>query len=73
MQRVRVNGLFSNFSPVSMGVTQESILGPLLFLSYVNDLPQVSDVLSCVLFADDTTVYASGTDIVELARVFSSE
>ena len=30
-------------------------------------------MLSCVLFADDTTVYASGTDMVELARVFSSE
>ena len=30
-------------------------------------------MLPCVLFADDTTVYASGTDMIELARVFSSE
>ena len=65
--------MFSSFSPVSIGVPQGSILGPLLFLFYINDLPRVSNVLSCVLFADDTTVYASGNDMVELARVFGSE
>ena len=55
-QRVVVNGVFSDDAPVSSGVPQGSVLGPLLFLCYINDLPNC--VKSQVrLFADDSLLY----------------
>ena len=56
IQRVVVDGQSSSFEPVLSGVPQGTVLGPLLFLLYINDLP---DNLrsSCRLFADDCLVY----------------
>ena len=57
-QRVVINGIESEWLPVTSGVPQGSILGPLLFLLYINDLPTVlSPATLCAIFADDTKIY----------------
>ena len=53
-QCVRVEGQLSGWLPVCSGVPQGSILGPLLFLTYINDLPSFVSFSSTLLFADDT-------------------
>lgn len=55
IQQVEINGTKSSGSAVTMGVPQGSILGPFLFLVYINDLPaMVKNNHGIVLFADDT-------------------
>ena len=44
------------------GVPQGSIFGPLLFLFYINDLPQASKLLDLIMFVDDTNLFYSGKD-----------
>ena len=52
---------------------QGSVLGPLLFLLYVNDLPDVSKKLTFYLFADDTLVYFDSPDLLNLQKTVNKE
>ena len=63
IQYVSYNDCNSDFKEVVCGVPQGSILGPLLFILYVNDITYTSDVLDFILFADDTTITYSHKDI----------
>ena len=56
-QYVIIDDFKSELQQITCGVPQGSILGPLLFLLYINDLCNTSTVLKYVLFADDTTLY----------------
>ena len=72
-QCVEINGVRSTNRTVKMGVPQGSILGPLLFLLYINDLPNCLSKSTPILFADDTTVVKTGTNIFDLFRDMNSE
>ena len=65
MQYVSLDDICSSLIKIMIGVPQGSILGPLLFLIYINDLP-LSTQLLVLMFADDTTLLASGTNIDDL-------
>jgi hypothetical protein len=71
-QFVTISGHNSSLKLIKLGVPQGSILGPILFLLYFNDLPQ-SSLLYDLLFADDTTLYASGPDLPDLISFVNTE
>ena len=61
-QFVTYDGIKSQSKGLSCGVPQGSILGPLLFLLYINDLSLVCQHAFPILFADDTSLFISGND-----------
>ena len=66
-QRVKVNNSYSSFSTVNSGIPQGSVLGPLLFVIFINDLPENVFNL-CKIFADDTKIYNDDSKHEELQR-----
>ena len=72
-QYVYINGESSQLRDISCGVPQGSVLGPLLFLIYINDLPNISEVLNFYLFADDTNIYYEAGSMKQLESVINKE
>ena len=71
-QYVEINGKKSSRLPLPTGVPQGSILGPLLFILYINDLPSAAN-LKCVKFADDSNHLISGKNLENIAKTLTTE
>ena len=56
-QLVEINNICSNTKSIKYGVPQDSILGPLLFSIYVNDLNNFLTLGKCIMYADDTNIF----------------
>ena len=72
-QFANYNGTNSDLYDIECGVPQGSILGPLLFILYINDISNVSKILRLILFADDTNLFATGHDLELLCNEINNE
>ena len=72
-QCVSLGGVISSLKSVTHGVPQGSILGPLLFILYINDIINCSKYFIFILFADDTNLFYSCKNIFQLFDIANSE
>ena len=70
-----IDGITSSSSSISHGVPQRSVLGPLLFLLFISDLPNSSSLFKFILFADDSTLSISFAEenALEFSLTFNHE
>ena len=73
LQFVEYNGYVLSRANIMCGVPQGSILGPLFFLLYINDIINTSTILQLILFADDTNVFVSHKDKDCLTNILNAE
>lgn len=72
-QFVQINQTCSPTQTIKCGVPQGSILGPLFFILYINDLPRASKLTEPLLFADDTSIFLSHSNPNYLENVLNNE
>ena len=72
-QCVQVGNYQSDFMNIDCGVPQGSVLGPLLFLIYINDIAESSPLLDFHLFADDTSIFFKHKNIDEIEGILNEE
>ena len=72
-QQTLANGIMSEKLEVYCGVPQGCILGPLLFLIYVNDLPGAIKFSAVHMYADDTIIYLSGRNTAEIEQSLQAD
>ena len=72
-QRCHVNGHLSSNQSIKFGVPQGSIIGPLLFLVYINDLPNCLNDGSSSMYADDTNISFQSSNLDELEKIMISD
>ena len=71
-QYVELSGKQSSSMDLEYGVPQGSILGPLLFIIYINDIPEVHKLAKFILYADDANILIYGNDTAEIKRKFEA-
>ena len=72
-QFVKIDNIKSSYETIICGIPQGSTLGPLLFLLYINDLPNCSNKLSFRIFADDTNLFYTSDSLSNLESVMNEE
>ena len=68
LQKTSISNTLSSPLPVSVGVPQGSILGPLLFIIYVNEMPNIVKHCKIILYADDTLLYCSSNSAKDIEQ-----
>ena len=63
----------SSLRAITCGIPQGSILGPLLFVIYMNDIVHVSSVMKIILLADDTNLLLNSTNLNDLIATANTE
>ena len=72
-QYVMAHGHSSSMRYITCGVPQGSVLGPVLFLLYINDICNISSLVKFVLFADDTNIFCSSNSLHDLQNLLNRE
>ena len=72
-QRVCIGNTLSSESVITRGVPQGSILGPLLFILFINDLPLQNLNVNIDMYADDTTVHTSGRSVMQIQNQLNTD
>ena len=72
-QRCQLNGMLSDQRGITCGIPQGSILGPLLFIIYINDLPNCLEQATPRMFADDTNLTAVGKTLNEAEEIANKD